>query len=410
MAIIDRVKSILLSPKTEWPVIEGESGTIKSIYQNYLIYLAAIPAIAGFIGTSIIGFGGFGVSFRVPIGTGIAHMVVSYIVGLALAYVFAMIVDALAPTFKGQKNMLNSFKLVAYGGTAGFVAGIFTLIPSLSILGLLGSLYSIYLFYVGLPVMTKCPPEKALVYTVVVAICGFVLVVILGSLSAMMGIAGPGAAARSAVGAGAADIAISTPQGEIKIDGKKIDDLNKRLENASKNIDQAAKTDPATAPGKAVNEALSALTGTSKREPMSPESMKAVLPGTLGGMPRTGFETNSGNVMGFNGTIGHADYGAGGKTLHLEINDIGAMAGLAAMAGSMNVTGEKETATSTERTYKEGKRMISESAAKDGSHSGYKVILENGVIVDANGTGVDLSTLKAAVGELDLSKLESGKS
>ena len=59
-----RVKSILLSPRTEWPVIDAEAATVRGIYRDYLVWLAAIPAIAGFIGLSVIGVGGFGVTFR----------------------------------------------------------------------------------------------------------------------------------------------------------------------------------------------------------------------------------------------------------------------------------------------------------------------------------------------------------
>lgn len=87
MAIIDRVKAILLNPNSEWPVIEAEPDDIGGIYKRYLVYLAAIPAIAQFIGFSLIGLGGFGVSFRVPILAGLAGAVVSYLLTLAMIYV-----------------------------------------------------------------------------------------------------------------------------------------------------------------------------------------------------------------------------------------------------------------------------------------------------------------------------------
>ena len=67
MSLIQRVQDILLKPKETWPIVAGEGGDTASIYTNYLIYLAAIPAIASFIGLSLIGAGGFGFSVRVPI-------------------------------------------------------------------------------------------------------------------------------------------------------------------------------------------------------------------------------------------------------------------------------------------------------------------------------------------------------
>ncbi|MDQ2926864.1 MAG: YIP1 family protein, partial [Pseudomonadota bacterium] len=62
MSLIERVQSILLRPKTTWPVIAGESASVASIYSGYVCILAAIPAIAGLIGLTLIGVGGFGIS------------------------------------------------------------------------------------------------------------------------------------------------------------------------------------------------------------------------------------------------------------------------------------------------------------------------------------------------------------
>jgi hypothetical protein len=182
MSLVDRVKGILLAPRKEWPVIEAESATTASIFTGYIIPLAAIPPIAGFIGWSLIGGSVLGVSFRVPVGTGITGAVVRYVLSLVACYVLALIIDALAPTFGGTKNSVQALKVAAYSSTAGWVAGIFTIIPALSILGLLG-LYSLYLLYLGLPVLMKSPKEKAVGYTVVVIICAIVLFIVVGAIS-----------------------------------------------------------------------------------------------------------------------------------------------------------------------------------------------------------------------------------
>src|SRR4051812_6471597 len=57
--LIERVKAILLPPATEWPVIERETTTAADIYKGYVAPLAAIGAVASFIGLSLIGVGGF---------------------------------------------------------------------------------------------------------------------------------------------------------------------------------------------------------------------------------------------------------------------------------------------------------------------------------------------------------------
>ena len=64
MSLIQRVQRILFQPVQTWPVIAGEPATTASIYTRYVMILAAIPALASFIGLSVFGIGGFGVSVR----------------------------------------------------------------------------------------------------------------------------------------------------------------------------------------------------------------------------------------------------------------------------------------------------------------------------------------------------------
>lgn len=185
MDLVQRVKDILLNPKEAWPTIEAEATDVAGLYKNYVIFLAAIPAIAGFIGMSVFGFSMMGMTIRVPLMSGLAQMVIGYVLSLAMVFVVALIVDALAPSFGGQKSQINALKLVAYGSTAGMVGGIFSLIPAFSMLGLLTGLYSIYLMYLGLPVLMKCPKEKVMAYTVVILVCAIIAGVLVGTVSAM---------------------------------------------------------------------------------------------------------------------------------------------------------------------------------------------------------------------------------
>ncbi|WP_214279152.1 hypothetical protein, partial [Escherichia coli] len=93
-------------------------------------------------GMSVLGLGAFGFSYRVPLFSGLAHMVVGYALSLGMVYLLSLLVNALAPSFGGTPDPLAALKLVAYGSTAGFLGGVFQLLPSLSVLGLLCGLYS----------------------------------------------------------------------------------------------------------------------------------------------------------------------------------------------------------------------------------------------------------------------------
>ncbi len=185
MNLVDRAKNILLKPKQEWAVISAEPHTVQGLYTGYVMILAAIPAVAAFIGFSLIGVSTFMGSYRWPITSGITHMILQYVLNLGWVYVLALIIDALAPNFGGEKNFMQALKVSAFSPTAMWLAGIFSIIPALAILGILG-LYSLYLLYTGLPLLMKTPEDKAVPYTVVVIIIAIVLGLIVGALSALV--------------------------------------------------------------------------------------------------------------------------------------------------------------------------------------------------------------------------------
>jgi hypothetical protein len=163
MALIDRVKNILVTPRTEWPVIAGESPSVQSLYVGYILILAAIGPIA-----MALRFGLFGM--------GLGTALISYVIALIMIYLLAWIVDALAPSFGGEKNFTKSLQLTAYSFTAVWVAGIFHLIPFVGpLLSIAAAIYSFYTFYLGAPVLRKSSQEKAAVYTIVVLLCAIVL-------------------------------------------------------------------------------------------------------------------------------------------------------------------------------------------------------------------------------------------
>jgi hypothetical protein len=165
MNLIERIKSILLSPKQEWPKIAAEPATVQSLYVGYIMILAAIGPLVVVLRSLFSGF-----------GIGLPLAIAMYLLTLVAVSIVALIVDTLAPTFGGERNFIGSLKLVGYSYTAAWVAGIFRLIPIVgAIIGLLAAIYSIYTFYLGASPVKKCPPEKAVAYTVVVLICNILL-------------------------------------------------------------------------------------------------------------------------------------------------------------------------------------------------------------------------------------------
>lgn len=174
--IIERAQGILMKPAAEWEVIDGERDSIGDIYQNYVLWLAAIPAIA-LVGGLMLAGGGI---YRPAMTTILTMAVVQYGLALASVYVVALIIEALAPTFHGTANREQAFKVAAYSATAGWAGGVFNLLPNIAVIGVILSFYGIYLLYLGLPRLMKVPADKAIAYTAVVVVAAIVVMAVIG--------------------------------------------------------------------------------------------------------------------------------------------------------------------------------------------------------------------------------------
>jgi hypothetical protein len=176
--LVERVKAILLTPQTEWPVIAREPDDTATLFSRYVAILAAIPALAGFVGMSLIGR-------YVPLFPGLMSAIVSYVMAFVVTFVMALIVDAFAPTFGAQKNFPNALKLTVYSYTPAWLAGVFLLVPGLSFLTILG-LYGLYLLWLGLPPLMLAPRDKALPYAATVVVCAVLIAIVIGAIQAMI--------------------------------------------------------------------------------------------------------------------------------------------------------------------------------------------------------------------------------
>jgi len=188
MNIVERVKRILVSPATEWPVIASEATPTASLLTGYVLPLAGVSAIAAFIGNCFVGVsmpftGGM---YRMPIGTGLTLAIWSVVMAVVAVFVCGLIINAFAPTFGAVKSDAQALKLAAYSFTPAWVAGILQIIPMLGILAVLGGLYAIYLLYLGLPVLMKSPADKAVGYTALVIVSMIVVMFILSAIGGVI--------------------------------------------------------------------------------------------------------------------------------------------------------------------------------------------------------------------------------
>jgi Yip1 domain len=411
--IITRAKSMLLAPRAEWPLVAAEPDTVGGLYSGYIAVVAAIPAIAHFLSSTLIGVSvPFLGAFRVPLAAGITSAVLRYVLSLIGVFVLALIVDALAPSFGGEKNRVQALKTVAYAFTASWVASIIGIIPGLGLLAALaGGIYSIYLLNMGLPFTMKCPPEKAIGYTAVSAIVAiiiwWVLALVVGSMAGLgLGI-GRGISGYSAPG--------YTHQGgdfAAGSTGAALQAWTKKMADASKQVDAAQKSGDPGAQANAVGQMIGAAVGSGgKVESLAPDQIKPFVPDTLQGLKRTQLSVDRSGALGVQVSKATATYSDDGQhRLNLQITDTGSLKGLVGFAsGWAGVEQDTETDTGYDKTYKSGGQLVHEKWDTRGNSGEYGVVVGDRFTVDVSGSAANIDELKAAVASINLAGLEALK-
>ncbi len=410
MALIDRVKNICLSPSAEWPVIAEEKTPTGTLLSGYVAPLAAVGAVAGFIGGSIVGLPFIG---RTPVATGVVVAVFTFVMAIVSCLIVSMVINVLAPTFGGQQNFSQALKLAVYSYTPGWVAGVLHIVPGLGILAILAAFYGLYLLYLGIPRLMKCPPDKAVGYTVVVVVCTIVLTMVVGTVGGV--IAGAGmltsgamtSAARRAAGRPAVEQARYDPNsalGKLQALGDKLDESNKKMEAAQKSGD-------ANAQAAAALDAFGTLLGGGKHvDPLDIEALKPFVPETFAGLAKKTSNAEKNGIANLMVSKAEATYGDdAGKRVSLTISDTGGASGLVGLASWVGVQEDKENEYAIERTRKVDGRLVHERIAKKGRDNEFGLVLGDRFVVSASGRGVTIDQLKTAVASIDLGKLEGLK-
>jgi Yip1 domain len=412
MSIVDRIKNICLTPNTEWPVIANEPGSTGTLIAGYVAPLAAVSALAGFIGVSLVGQTGFFTgTYRLPLVAGLGLAVWTFIGAIIGVVVVGFLINALAPTFGAQQNSAQAMKVAVYSFTPAWVAGVLRIVPALGILAILGAFYGFYLLYLGLPALMKAPKDKAAGYTVVTIVAAVVVIFVVNIVGGLM-VAG-GAIGSGMLG-GMASTASPSSASEVQYDKNsplgKLQEFSKAMEESGKKMDAAQKSGDANAATAAAMDTLGTLFGGGKKvDPLEIDQIKSFLPPTLAGFSKQG--NGTAEKSGFAALMvskAEADYSNGSKTVTIGISDPGGASGLVGLASWATLQTSKEDDNGSERTAKVNGRMVHEQTRKNGADE-FDIIIGDRFIVSAHSSDVKLNELKAVVSALDLNKLESMK-
>ena len=448
--ILNRIKNILLTPKTEWQMIAAEPATIGQLYIGYVVPLTAWAALMSLVRLTLIGTRlPFGDVVRTPLAGGLGLAAWTFVGSFVGLFLVGVIVNALAPTFGGTRNQTQALKVAAYSLTPAYVGSVLALSPVLpSLLQFVVLCYGLYVLYLGLPVVMSAPQDRALGYTATVVVCTFLLGIVLALAAGALGIfthsaglVGNSAAQQAAAQEQAAATVGNVIGNALGTDSHGKAGISAALSNLAKAGDQnaaaaanvstnaagspqssdAAMSDPANgspaasaqAAGAAVGGLLGALGGAlggdHPKAAVDFRSLTPLLPASLPGMKRIAASGEAQGAMGIKTTAATGTYQGSTGTVKVEITDMSAVSGLMNMAGALVDSTTSESETGFERNQVIAGHTVHEKYDAQSKHGDLAVTVAKRYQVDLSGDGVDMSTLEQALGQIDLARLEAMK-
>jgi len=382
--MVGRIQRLIVKPKDEWTAIDAEPMTVQGILMGWVAPLAAIGPAARLIQGQVFPMSVFGITWRPPLIGAIVTALLTWALAIASTYVWALIIDALAPSFGGTKNQISALKAAAFSGTAAWICGIFGILPFLGILAILG-LYSIYLFWVGGPMLMKVPQDKAPGFIIVSIIVGAVAMVVASMVALAIGGAMFAMTPNAFGPAGGGSITV----GGTTLDTGKLTDAAAKMEVASKSMEASIKG------------------GDGAVKPVDPGALQNLLPGSISGWNRTSVENQGGGAAGIGGSNARAEFQSGDQSFSLSVTDTGVLGNIATLGGAINATSNKQTTTGYEKSEMQGGNMVEEKWDNQSKSGSYSVLVASRFSVEANGSAPSIDTLKSAVAAVNLGQLQS---
>jgi hypothetical protein len=190
--VLNHVWGLMFRPKLEWKSIKAERCTIGKCFCSHVLILAAIPAIAGYIGTTQVGwsFGGFEVH-RLTTQSALQIAILTYLTMLVAVFSLGKAIHWMGQTYGSKQTLPQAIALAAYAATPLWLMGFFFLYPVLwfnMLIGLPALAYTVYLLYSGVPVMMGVSQERGFMFASAVLAVGLVmLVTVLAAMAILWG-------------------------------------------------------------------------------------------------------------------------------------------------------------------------------------------------------------------------------
>lgn len=184
------VIKLLTDPRAGWSAIHAHRYSAGGVLLGHTLIFALVPAIAGYLGTSQVGWqvaGGEVVRLTSASAGRIA--VLYYLAMLAGVGTVGWAIHWMGKTYGADQPIGQCVALASFTATPLFLIGAVQGYPVLwlnLIVGLPVLAYTTYIFYSGVPIMMEIPPERGFLFSSAMLAFGLVTLVALLAITALL--------------------------------------------------------------------------------------------------------------------------------------------------------------------------------------------------------------------------------
>ncbi|MEE8387133.1 MAG: Yip1 family protein [Acidiferrobacterales bacterium] len=194
--VLEHVWGLFAHPKEEWNTIRDQHCTVTRCYCSHVLLLAAIPTIAGLIGTSQVGWSVAGdTPVKLQFNSALQISITFFFAMLVTVFAVGKMIHWMGQTYNAAQPLAQCIALAAYTATPLFLVGLMLFYPIpwlIFLVGIIALSYTVYLLYLGLPIMMGVSEDRGFLFSSAVLAVGLVMLVGLLATSVILWSAGIG--------------------------------------------------------------------------------------------------------------------------------------------------------------------------------------------------------------------------
>ncbi|WP_435947658.1 Yip1 family protein [Dryocola sp. BD586] len=187
---MNHVWGLLSHPNREMQEIKRENETVSHHYTHHVLFMAAIPVICAFIGTTQIGWNfGDGTFVQLSWLTGLSLGIVFYALMLAGVAVMGRVIWWMARNYPQRPSLSRCMVFAGYVATPLFLSGVVALYPLVWLcvaVGAVALVYTGYLLYVGIPDFLNINSEEGMSFSSSTLAIGVLVLEVLLALAVIL--------------------------------------------------------------------------------------------------------------------------------------------------------------------------------------------------------------------------------